>query len=63
MWRGSGGAVLTVGWLRQVKAEQVVGFGAVLPVAHDQLPAIPTLETELLVQLLGLRFDFSSLRL
>lgn len=58
-WAG----VLTVGRLRQVKAEQVVGLGAVLPVAHDQLPAVPTLETDVLVQLLGLGSDFSSLRL
>ena len=57
------GAELTVGRLREVKAEEVVGFGAVLPVAHDQLSTVSTLETVIFVQLLGLCFDFPSLLL
>lgn len=56
-------AGLTVGRLGQVEAEQVVGFGAILPVAHDQLAAVPALEAVIFMQLLRLCFDFSSLLL
>lgn len=44
--------VPTKGRLRQVKAEEVVRFGTVFFVTHDQFTPIATLETVVLMHLL-----------
>ena len=46
----------TEGWLGQVKAEEVVRFGTVFFVTHDQFTPVPTLEAVVLMHLLLLCF-------
>ena len=59
MWT-DGRPVRTVGGCGEVEAEEVVGFGAVLAVAHDQLAALPAAEAAVL---LALRLQLSLPRL
>lgn len=49
------GLVSTVWRLGEVQTQQVVSFGAVLPVAHHQLASLPAAEAEVLVCVLALR--------
>lgn len=45
----------TIWRLGEVETQQVVSFGAVLPVAHHQLASLPAAEAEVLVRVFALR--------